>query len=746
MDFGRDVLPALRANCLPCHNKTVTKGDLVLETPGDMRKGGETGPAVVPGRTTASLLYQLAIHQSRPHMPPRGNKVNASDLLPEQLGRIAQWIDQGARASVPHEEVIGWQPLPASIQTVFAVAVAANGRYAACGKGNRLEVRRLADGERLASPADPTLGGAGGPCAHQDEVNALAFSPDGEWLASGGFREVKLWRKTFDIHAVRNPLPAGATNADLAFTAGGRRAVSVVDGAVILIARDGRRFAQRLWESREDREAATGANLALARSAGDWEYQRKALGEIRKEVETERERVRKARDAYDAAARAARDKEAELARSRQRESEAAAEAKAAAAGAAEKSKKASALEAKKFADQVEDQLKPLRQKRDSAGAELELAAIAVNRAESTVFRRDTARAAADEARAAATRVVETMAKANSGPRFEPALAAAFTGDGRSLVALLAGGRLRVWSSSDGEPLETIALGDPPVCVVPGPGASVLARSASGRWRSVGVTPTWALERRLGGGKGNPFVDRVTALAFAPDGRLLAVGGGEPTRRGDLSLWDVRTGAMVRDFPALHTDSVLSVAFAPDGERVATGGADRFARVVEIRDNRKPRDFEGHAGHVLAVGWALDGHTLATGGADLRVKIWDPDTGEKRKEAMGFNREVCGLTFVGGQPRLVAAAGEGELRVLDFNGERVAGLDGPRDFTYSIAASADGAWIVAGGQEGVLRAWHNLEPKAVWESPGVDAPPSALAAREPGSSLGSNATRSRLPGK
>src|ERR1041385_5161885 len=75
VQFMTEVLPVLKKNCLACHNASTAKGDLVLETPVTIRKGGETGPAVVPGKGAESLLIKLASRQMKPLMPPKNNKV-----------------------------------------------------------------------------------------------------------------------------------------------------------------------------------------------------------------------------------------------------------------------------------------------------------------------------------------------------------------------------------------------------------------------------------------------------------------------------------------------------------------------------------------------------------------------------------------------------------------------------------------------------------------------------------------------
>ena len=70
VDFGKEILPLLRKNCLACHSQTEANGELVLEGPAGMFKGGDTGPAVVPGKSAESLLLTLAAHRDDPVMPP----------------------------------------------------------------------------------------------------------------------------------------------------------------------------------------------------------------------------------------------------------------------------------------------------------------------------------------------------------------------------------------------------------------------------------------------------------------------------------------------------------------------------------------------------------------------------------------------------------------------------------------------------------------------------------------------------
>src|SRR5688572_6535944 len=66
VDFEKEILPILKSNCLACHNKTTPKAELILETPQDILKGGESGRVVVPKRSGDSLLLKVASHQVKP--------------------------------------------------------------------------------------------------------------------------------------------------------------------------------------------------------------------------------------------------------------------------------------------------------------------------------------------------------------------------------------------------------------------------------------------------------------------------------------------------------------------------------------------------------------------------------------------------------------------------------------------------------------------------------------------------------
>lgn len=195
VDFEAEVAPILRQNCLACHHQKKASGGCNLETPESIRGGSDSGALVFPGKGSDSLLLKIAAHQQDPVMPPSDNLVGARALTPRELGLLKQWIDQGAAGQSAQDRPIRWLTPSAAYQPTLAAAVTPDGLFAACSRGSHIDVLHLPSGRRVVSLGDPHLGPVDAAPAHQDLVRSLAFDPSGQVLASGAFREVKIWRR-----------------------------------------------------------------------------------------------------------------------------------------------------------------------------------------------------------------------------------------------------------------------------------------------------------------------------------------------------------------------------------------------------------------------------------------------------------------------------------------------------------------------------------------------------------------------
>lgn len=654
IDYEKQIHPFLKDNCIACHNKTTTKGGLNMETPALMEKGGETDKGLIPGKGMESIIYQAAAHTWDSEMPPKGNKVGAVNLTSNQLELLKQWIDQGAKSSGKKEQVIAWEPVSAALQPVYAVALAPQGDFAAAARANQVSVYHLPTQSLLMKlPAD----------AHRDLVTALAFSPDGTRLASGSFREVKLWKKT---------VTAAAPAASVKFTA-----TQDADNSIKL--NEGPKLIAHIKSDLITQQALTKLTHSSARASLEVTFQNEAIKRAETDATEQTARLKKAGELAELAKKALEDKKKDL------------KAKTDAKATADKN---TATDAKAV------------ETKEKAATDLKLAQEALTRAEAAIT--DTAneiKLVTENEKKAKQRVTDAKAhlevvkkaleKANAdrdaltktlAQSMKKAKALGYSANGLELVATYENGPAQAWSTVNGRPIE--------------PGSTAA---------------TWTLERTFGTGDGkSPITDRANSLAFSPDGKTLAVGSGEPSRSGDITLFEIASGKLVKTFAERHLDSVFALDFTPDGKLLASGGADKAVRITDLSTGRLVKTFEGHTHHVLGVTWRADGRLLASSGADNVVKVWDWTTGDRRKSVDGWDKEVTGIRYLGAADQLATSAGDMKLRLITSDGGEVKQLPGSTSFLQSLATTQTGDLILGGDQDGTVRVWDVAVAKVVAE--------------------------------
>jgi WD40 repeat protein len=150
----------------------------------------------------------------------------------------------------------------------------------------------------------------------------------------------------------------------------------------------------------------------------------------------------------------------------------------------------------------------------------------------------------------------------------------------------------------------------------------------------------------------PVPGGAWSLAFAPDGRVLAIGDG----RQNLWLWDAIGDTDIR-LP--QGAGVRSVAFAPDGWTVAVGTG-WTVKLWNLKDLQNHINMRGHQGFVWSVAFSPDGRQLISGSEDGLVKAWDVASG---KELASYDWQI-------GKIRAVAVAPDGMTAVAGGDGDIV----------------------------------------------------------------------------
>jgi WD40 repeat protein/serine/threonine protein kinase/tetratricopeptide (TPR) repeat protein len=125
---------------------------------------------------------------------------------------------------------------------------------------------------------------------------------------------------------------------------------------------------------------------------------------------------------------------------------------------------------------------------------------------------------------------------------------------------------------------------------------------------------------------------VLSVAFSSDGRTIATGSGMPsTKQGEARLYDATTGQLLKTLP--HNGPVRVVLFNPDGRTLATAGDDRTARLWAVPGGEPCAADFTHNGPVRTLAFRADGGALLTGSDDQTARLWDVVTGKALGEIL-----------------------------------------------------------------------------------------------------------------
>lgn len=302
--------------------------------------------------------------------------------------------------------------------------------------------------------------------------------------------------------------------------------------------------------------------------------------------------------------------------------------------------------------------------------------------------------------------------------------AAFSLDGNTLAC---GGESEIqwWNPQTGEHLKTIKE---PSCDV-----HSIAYSSDAKLLATGGTSMkarlWDVQtgRFLGSFKGHK--DRVTdgykyqvsSVAFSPDGRTLASGGGRKMPKNAVKkdssednmvcLWEIRSdelypvGERLATFTE-HTDRVTSMAFSPDGKTLASGSHDKTIQLWNIDARTHLRTLTGHEESVTDVVYSPDGTTLVSGSADGTIRLWNANTGDLMLPPIEEAGKVTSLAY-SSDGGILASGSEtnNAIHIWDAQtGKHVHTFTGHTKRVNAVVFSPDGETLASVSSDGTVLLW------------------------------------------
>ncbi len=288
---------------------------------------------------------------------------------------------------------------------------------------------------------------------------------------------------------------------------------------------------------------------------------------------------------------------------------------------------------------------------------------------------------------------------------------AFTPDGRPLGVTSWGGGVLRWDLRTGQPRGAVGETAPgyPLTFAVDPGGKSLAMTTpqyldSKTKQSVkGAVSVWDLRT---GKLVRSFPEHAghgSHLCWSGRGDRLAGAAGT-----SAWVWEIPGGRLVAR-PRGDSD-IVRLASSPDGELLAAACHDDTIRLWDLASGREVARLAGHGGRILCLAFSADGKRLASGSHDETVRVWDLAGRGAVRLLKGHGGRVNAVCFSPDGRRLVSFGADRAVKIWDLHtGQEVLSLPGYSAAAGDLAFSPDGKHLALFTQDGTAAVWDSEPP-------------------------------------
>lgn len=273
---------------------------------------------------------------------------------------------------------------------------------------------------------------------------------------------------------------------------------------------------------------------------------------------------------------------------------------------------------------------------------------------------------------------------------------AISSNGQMIVSGGSDGTVRLWNTQ-GQPLSQPFLGHEDAVRsvnISADGLMIVSGSDDGTVR------LWDIQGNLIDQLVHKHENMILTVAVSPDGQRIISG----SRDGTVQLWDIKYRPVTQ--PLRRREAyITAIAVSPDGQRIASGYRDGSLQLWDLEGNRLSQPFKGHEYSVTTISFSADGQKIVSGSLDNTVRLWDSTGNPISEPFWGHENYVWSVAFSPDGQLIVSGSDDNTLQLWDLTGNPIGQpFHGHKDSVWSVAFSPNGQLIASASEDGTIRLW------------------------------------------